>query len=308
MRNNKDEKISISIISGFLGSGKTTLLTHYMSELLKIDEKISVIMNEFGSFDVDGNHLTDMVEVYSILNGCVCCDLKLDLVNQLEVLINEKDVNHIIIEATGIAHPIEIIMACQDPRIVQYVHQPQVIGVVDAERFLNREQYTESTKRLMEEQLEVSNVLIVNKIDLINEEEQQHLEDALNRINANVPHILTTYGKVDVSKLSQFRDEVVTQHTHSHHHGINSMQYTFSGPIDRQLFYQFILRLPDEVLRLKGYVQFRDHPNATYEFQYAYGLPDYGVIDKVLPLTIVIIGEQLDVNRLRNKLDMLQFS
>lgn len=92
-------------------------------------------MNEFGSFDVDGNHLTDMVEVYSILNGCVCCDLKLDLVNQLEVLINEKDVNHIIIEATGIAHPIEIIMACQDPRIVQYVHQPQVIGVVDAERF-----------------------------------------------------------------------------------------------------------------------------------------------------------------------------
>ena len=100
------------------------------------------------------------------------------------------------------------------PRIVQYVHQPQVIGVVDAERFLNREQYTESTKRLMEEQLEVSNVLIVNKIDLISEEEQQHLEEALNRINANVPHILTTYGKVDVSKLSQFRDEVVT-HTFS---------------------------------------------------------------------------------------------
>ena len=88
----------------------------------------------------------------------------------------------------------------------------------------------------MEEQLEVSNVLIVNKIDLISEEEQQHLEEALNRINANVPLILTTYGKVDVSKLSQFRDEVVTQHTHSHHHGINSMQYTFSGPIDRQLF------------------------------------------------------------------------
>lgn len=59
---------------------------------------------------------------------------------------------------------------------------------------------------------------------------------------------------------------------------------------------------------MKGYVQFRDTPNETYEFQYAYGMPDYGVIDKDLPLTIVIIGEQLDVNRLKNKLDMIQFS
>lgn len=86
------------------------------------------------------------------------------------------------------------------------------------------------------------------------------------------------------------------------------MQYQFSGPIDRQLFYQFILRLPDNVLRLKGYVKFRDMPNDTYEFQYAFGLPDYQVIDASMPLTIVLIGEQIDVNRIRNQLDMLQFT
>lgn len=308
MRNNKDEKIKISIISGFLGSGKTTLLIHYISEILKTDEKVKVIMNEFGSLDVDGNHLSNIVDVRSILNGCVCCDLKIDLVNQIESLVQGNETDHIIIEATGIAHPIEIIMACQDPRIVEYVRQPQVIGVVDAERFINRMQYSESTMRLMEEQLEVSHILIVNKTDLISEDKQQQLKDELNLINAQVPIILTSYGKVNIDEISQFRDDVVTTHTHSHHHGINSMQYTFSGPIDRQLFYQFILRLPDNVLRLKGYVQFRDTPNETYEFQYAYGMPDYGVIDKDLPLTIVIIGEQLDVNRLKNKLDMIQFS
>ena len=153
MRNNKDEKITISIISGFLGSGKTTLLTHYISEILKTDEKVKVIMNEFGSLDVDGNHLSNIVDVRSILNGCVCCDLKIDLVNQIESLVQGNETDHIIIEATGIAHPIEIIMACQDPRIVKYVRQPQVIGVVDAERFINRMQYSESTMRLMEEQL-----------------------------------------------------------------------------------------------------------------------------------------------------------
>ena len=57
------------------GSGKTTLLTHYISELLKIDEKIKVIMNEFGSFDVDSQNLDSNIEVRSIINGCVCCDL-----------------------------------------------------------------------------------------------------------------------------------------------------------------------------------------------------------------------------------------
>ena len=84
------------------------------------------------------------------------------------------------------------------------------------------------------------------------------------------------------------------------------MQDTFTA-IDRQLFYQFIMRLPDSVLRLKGFVKFRDH-RVTYEFQYAMGLPDYGIIYKDVPMTIVIIGESLDTDRLRNQLDMIQFT
>ncbi|CAC6966010.1 Putative GTPases (G3E family) [Staphylococcus aureus] len=103
------------------------------------------------------------------------------------------------------------------------------------------------------------------------------------------------------------KDREISSH-HHHHHGIKSMTYTFTGPIDRQLFYQFIMKLSESVLRLKGYVSFRDQPNAIYEFQYAYGLPDYGIIGMQLPLTIVIIGETLDTNHIRNQLDMLQFT
>ena len=103
-------------------------------------------------------------------------------------------------------------------------------------------------------------------------------------------------------------DNQMKMNSHVHHHGINRLHYRFSGPINRQLFYQFILRLPDNVLRLKGYVKFKDVPEDIYEFQYAFGLPDYQTIDKEVSLTIVIIGEQLDVNKLRNQLDMLQFT
>lgn len=80
MKNNKNEKLKIIIVSGFLGSGKIMFLIYYINELLKIDEKIIVIMNEFGLFDVDGNYLSELVKVYLLLNGCVCCDMKLDLV------------------------------------------------------------------------------------------------------------------------------------------------------------------------------------------------------------------------------------
>ncbi|PHK50407.1 CobW family GTP-binding protein [Staphylococcus edaphicus] len=308
MENIKQPKTSITIVTGFLGSGKTTFLSNYVKYLLRKHENPSIIVNEYGNLDVDSHALSDDVEVASILNGCVCCDMQQDLIKQLKHFLNKSAMHHIIIEATGIAHPIEIIAACQDPEVVDYVKPPIVIGLVDAPRFLTRTQYTYSTTQLMEEQLEVSQAIVVNKIDLLKNDEHSALEQ-LNKINSRAPKFYTTYAEMNMSSLDTITNStIISKDTHMHHHGINSVQYHFSGPIDRQLFYQFILRLPDNVLRLKGYVQFRDKPDETYEFQYAFGLPDYQIIDDDMPLTLVMIGEQLDENQIRNKLDMLQFS
>lgn len=308
MKNIKQPKTPITIVTGFLGSGKTTFLSNYVKYLLRKNENPSIIVNEYGNLDVDSAALSDDVEVASILNGCVCCDLQQDLIKQLKHFLKKSAMHHIIIEATGIAHPIEIIAACQDPEIVANVQTPMVIGLLDAPRFLTRTQYTHSTKQLMEEQLEVSHAIVVNKMDLLKSDAYDDLK-AIDKINSEAPKFYTTYADMHMDAFDTITNtSLPTKESHMHHHGINSVQYHFSGPIDRQLFYQFILRLPDNVLRLKGYVKFRDMPHETYEFQYAFGLPDYQIIDDEMPLTIVMIGEQIDENQIRNKLDMLQFT
>ncbi|ORN89327.1 cobalamin biosynthesis protein CobW [Staphylococcus aureus] len=265
-------------------------------------------MNEFGTFDIDSNSISNEIEVHSLINGCVCCDLKQELVYELKAIALKGDVNHVIIEATGIAHSLELLVACQDPQIVNFFEKPIIYGVLDATRFLERHQYTENTVSLMEDQLKLSDMIIINKIDLVTDDSLEKIDKQLSIICASIPTYKTTYGQVSLEELDlPGKDREISSH-HHHHHGIKSMTYTFTGPIDRQLFYQFIMKLPESVLRLKGYVSFRDQPNAIYEFQYAYGLPDYGIIGMHLPLTIVIIGETLDTNHIRNQLDMLQFT
>ncbi|RIO69504.1 GTP-binding protein, partial [Mammaliicoccus sciuri] len=150
--------------------------------------------------------------------------------------------------------------------------------------------------------------IVVNKMDLLESIEYDKIKE-IEKINPQAPKFYTSFADLDMDNLVLTTDDSMSPLGQSmHHHGIKSMQYQFTGPIDRQLFYQFILRLPDNVLRLKGYVKFHDAPNDIYEFQYAFGLPDYEVIDTTMPLTIVMIGEQIDENQLRNKLDMLQFT
>lgn len=308
-RNNNNSKLSICIVTGFLGSGKTSFLKYYTEQLLKRDEKITVIMNEFGDFDVDSKILGDKVQTISLQNGCVCCDLQQDLIAQLSAIINQNQSQFVIIEATGIAHPLQLIQACYDPLLTDYVNPPLVVGLVDAPRFLHRADYSESTQALMEEQLAVSQTLIVNKTDLISQDEQQVLIEALKQINSNDAIYFTTYGQVNIDELQALEPvNMKPKHQHLHHHGISSIAYTFTSPIDRQMFYQFILRLPDNVYRLKGYVRFRDAPETTYLFQFANGLPDYEPIQDEVQNTIVLIGEQLDKERLRNQLDALQFT
>ncbi|MBI5974007.1 CobW family GTP-binding protein [Staphylococcus canis] len=307
-----ENKTTITIINGFLGSGKTTFLEHYMRSILKNDEKVALIVNEFGDFDVDGRILNQNDIKISMTQGCVCCDLQSDLVAQIYQLAKQH-VDRIIIEASGVANPIDILMACQDIMLEGLIEYPETICILDSIRFLERDTLTTQTQQLMEDQIKASQHVYINKVDQLKDMiQQQNLIDEVKRISPYCAISTTTYGVVQNTvtqgALEQQKSQIFNDHHHTHAH-YQSLKYVFNNPIDQEAFLKFLLNLPDDILRLKGFVEFRNSPNQTILVQMANHIPLFDVIDETnMPNTIVIIGEQLDTTRLRNQLDMLQFS
>ncbi|WP_239747490.1 CobW family GTP-binding protein [Mammaliicoccus sp. C-M11] len=304
---NIKDKMNITVLTGFLGSGKTTLLQRLIIEAKEAGKKVAIVMNEFGSFDVDSQLLGEGISSKSLLNGCICCSLKDDMEVVLHNLYHSEKPDLVIIEATGIAHPVEIVDACQNPTIVDKVHMPFIIGVMDGKRYIERDRYSNQTKHLMEEQMANAHVIVVNKSDELSNEEKEMLEDHLNEIKHQPDVYFTNYSKID--QIIERDDAIINiEGKYSHHHGIQSINYTFDGPIKMELLIRFLQQLPDSILRIKGFVKFQEEPDQTYLFQYAFGVPQYEPEMMNMPLTIVIIGETIDKAYLRNKLDMLNFT
>ncbi len=300
-------KMAVTILTGFLGSGKTTLLQRLIMKAKESGQKVAIIMNEFGSFDVDSNLLGDDVSTQSLLNGCICCSLKDDIEVVLHNLYHKDQPDLVLIEATGIAHPVEVVDACQNPTLIDKVEMPTIIGVMDGKRYLERSRYTVQTKQLMEEQMLYSHLIIINKSDELSDEEKASLETSLQTIKYQPVLHFTQFSNIDGVEIP-VNEALSLQTKHSHHHGIQSINYTFSGPIEMELLMNFLRQLPDSILRIKGFLKFREEPEQTYLFQYAFGVPQYEPEIMNMPLTIVIIGESLDKANIRNKLDMLNFS
>ncbi len=297
------EKMQVYIISGFLGSGKTTLLLHLIEQWQ--DKKVAVLMNEYGSFNVDSKILGDNVPMNELLNRCICCDLKSDVEVQLHDIRHRHHPDIVIIEATGVAHPVEIYDACTAPSLTKIMDIRGVITLVDGPRFLGRHQYSVTTRRLMEEQIQFAHILLLNKSDLLEQHDIVQLTNDITALNSQAPIITTQYSAVDIAQL-----EGVTGRPFAagmHHHGIQSIVYTFAGPIDSRKYVEWLRNLPSAVLRVKGFIKFHDNPSQVILFQYAYGIPQYEPEIMNMPLTLVIIGESLDKNRLLDQLDRLQF-
>lgn len=249
--------IPITLITGYLGSGKTTLLNYILNN--KEGKKIAVIVNDIGEVNIDasliekGGVVTSKDEsLVPLQNGCICCTLKTDLIEQLNDLIKAKKFDHIIIEASGICEPIPIaqtICAMEDAydeyKVPKLCYLDSIISVVDAKRMNDEFNYgtnllrdnidEEDLENLVIQQIEFCNIIILNKVDEISNEELDKVKDVIKVLQPHAKIIETNYSKVNLdeildTKLFDF-ERVVTSsgwyeqmeseeehHEHEHHH------------------------------------------------------------------------------------------
>lgn len=239
----------ITLLCGYLGAGKTTLLNKVLSN--QEGYKVAVIVNDIGevNFDekliADGAKITDTSSIVPLTNGCICCTLKTQLAQNIENLIKSGKFDYIMIEASGVCEPMPIV---QELETIKNGKVDNVVGVVDAARLVDEfaggdkllkkdSIEEEDVESLLVQQIEFCSTLVINKKDLVSDEEFKKVRKVIEVLHPGVKIIETSHGDVDVKEImgtNSFEfdsvyasagwckhleeDEVEDEHHEEHHH------------------------------------------------------------------------------------------
>lgn len=287
----------VYLLSGFLGSGKTSLLSHLIEQLKAEGLKPAVIMNELGKLPFDSRAVDDDVPIKEMLEGCICCTGAEKMEAQLQMLLEGEEFDILLIETTGAAHPVEAMDAVLSPYFASRLNMKGIITVADCKRWIDRDKMTPQTRMLFLEQIKHAHLIVANKIDLLSDNEVAMVTMQIQSLNSHAPIIQTSNAKIPLKMITNleatYHSQEVQQAALGKQLSLSSRLHTFSEPVDKDEFEQWVRELPDTIYRMKGYVPLKGHKN-PYLFQYAYGmvqcLPEY---IKMLP-QIVIIGDRVE--------------
>ena len=202
----------IALLCGYLGAGKTTLLNQILTN--QKGYKVAVVVNDIGEVNVDakliadGAKITDTSSIVPLTNGCICCTLKTDLVNNIENIIKGGKFDYILIEASGVCEPMPIAQSIEQ---VQNGRLDNVIGVVDAkrlvdefasgDRLLKKDMEEEDIESLLVQQIEFCSTLVINKKDLVTDEEFKKVRAVIDVLHPGVKIIETVRGNAPIEDM-----------------------------------------------------------------------------------------------------------